>query len=234
MRITFAVVMLLAGALAASAQERLSDQLRNGVVQEEVNRDLGKAIAAYQAVVAQYDEDRKAAVSALFRLAECSRKAGMREQAVQAYLRVVREFPEQSELVESSVRQLKDAYGIAEPRVSGEGQMADLQRRLEEAQLQLRQFQSTREPLRERERSDRSLEALQEELRRSSRPLGAASADASALERGTDLSALERELEEARARLEKRANSEAGYLDLKRELDDLRRKAEQLRAEIKR
>jgi len=212
MRTTVAVVMLLAGAVGAGAQERLSDQLRKGVVQEEVNQDLGKAIAAYEAIVAQYDEDRRAAASALFRLAECSRKAGRRDQAVRAYQRVVREFPEQADVAEPSRRQLRDTYGIAETRATREtSEMADLERRLAEAQQQLRQYQTTREV--PRERNTRSLEALQEELRRSGRPLGTTSAELSTLERG---------LADARMRLDKGTLSEADYQRLAAEYDATR------------
>jgi len=111
---TFLTVAMLIGASAfVGAQERLTDQLRKGIVQEEVNQNLPKAIEAYQAIVAQFDEQRKTAASALFRLAECSRKAGKREQAIAAYQRVVREFVDQGPLVESSRRQLTTTFGLS-------------------------------------------------------------------------------------------------------------------------
>jgi tetratricopeptide (TPR) repeat protein len=96
-------------------QDRLADQLRKGIVQEETGQNLDKAIEAYRAIVAQFDDERKTAATALFRLAECSRKAGKREQAVAAYQRVVREFGDQASLVEPSRRQLT-ALGVSEPR----------------------------------------------------------------------------------------------------------------------
>jgi hypothetical protein len=61
-----------------------------------------------------------------------------------------------------------------------------------------------------RERNTRSLEALQEELRRSGRPLGTTSAE---------LSTLERELADARMRLDKGTLSEADYQRLAAEYD---------------
>jgi tetratricopeptide (TPR) repeat protein len=113
MKTLLTVAMLVGASALAGAQERLSDQLRKGIVQEEVNQNLTKAIEAYQAIVAQFDEERRTAASALYRLAECSRKAGKREQALAAYQRVVREFPDQASLVDSSRRQLTSAFGLS-------------------------------------------------------------------------------------------------------------------------
>jgi tetratricopeptide (TPR) repeat protein len=111
-------VFLVCSAAFAMAQERLADQLRKGIVQEEANQNLEKAIQAYQAIVAQFDQDRKAAATALFRLAECYRKTGKREQAVAAYQRVVREFSDKASLVEPSRQQLASTYGISEPKLA--------------------------------------------------------------------------------------------------------------------
>ena len=115
MRTALIFAMLVAWAAPAGAQERLADQLRKGVVEEEVNQNTGKAIQAYQAIVARYDEDRKAAGTALYRLAECYRRTGKRDQAIAAYQRVTREFADQTAIVEPSRQQLA-ALGIAEPR----------------------------------------------------------------------------------------------------------------------
>lgn len=116
MKTALTVAMLVCSTTLAWAQERLADQLRKGIVQEEANQNLEKAIAAYHAIVAQYDQDRQAAATALFRLAECYRKTGKREQAVAAYQRVVREFADQAALVEPSRQQLATTYGLSEPR----------------------------------------------------------------------------------------------------------------------
>ncbi len=115
MRTALVFMILAAAAVPASAQERLADQLRKGVVEEEVNQNVDKAIQAYQAIVARYDEDRKTAGSALYRLAECYRKAGKREQAIAAYQRVTREFADQVALAEPSRRQLA-SLGVPEIR----------------------------------------------------------------------------------------------------------------------
>ena len=115
MRTVMMIAMLVGAAATIGAQERLADQLRKGIVQEEASQNLEKAIQAYQAIVAQYDEERKTAGTALFRLAECYRKAGRREQAVAAYQRVLREFTDQAAMVESSRQQLA-TFGVSDSR----------------------------------------------------------------------------------------------------------------------
>ncbi len=118
MRTMLTVAFIVCSAALSGAQERLADQLRKGIVQEEASQNLDKAIAAYKAIVAQYDQDRQTAATALYRLAECYRKTGKRDQAVAAYQRVVREFPDQAALVEPSRQQLASAYGITEPKLA--------------------------------------------------------------------------------------------------------------------
>ncbi len=115
MRTAVIVAILAAAAAPVAGQERLADQLRKGVVQEEVSQNLDKAIQEYQAIVARYDEDRQAAGTALYRLAECYRKAGKREQAIAAYQRVAREFADQRAIAEPSRQQLA-ALGVPEAR----------------------------------------------------------------------------------------------------------------------
>ena len=138
MRIMLTVAMILGAAALAGAQDRLADQLRKGIVQEEASQNVEKAIQAYQAIVAQFDEDRKTAATALFRLAECYRKTGKREQAVAAYQRVVREFADQAALVESSRRQLTETFGLREPRADRESaEVVQLQRELADARKAL-------------------------------------------------------------------------------------------------
>jgi tetratricopeptide (TPR) repeat protein len=102
MKSVITVAILLCSAALAGAQGRLADDLRKGVVLEEADQNLEKAIQVYQGILARFDEDRKAAATALFRLAECYRKTGKRDQAVQAYGRIVREFPDHAALVRSS------------------------------------------------------------------------------------------------------------------------------------
>jgi tetratricopeptide (TPR) repeat protein len=120
MRTLLTVVMLVGAAALAGAQDRLADQLKKGIVQEETSQNPEKAMQAYKAIVAQFDEDRKVAATALYRLAECYRKAGMRTEAQAAYQRIVREFGDQTAMADSSRRQLMDTFGVSDLRTARE------------------------------------------------------------------------------------------------------------------
>lgn len=99
-KLTLLIVVLTAG--LAGAQDRLADQLRKAIVEEESYQNLDKAIQAYQNIVAQFDEERRTAAAALFHLAECYRKQGKSGMAAPVYQRVVREFPDQTKLADAS------------------------------------------------------------------------------------------------------------------------------------
>lgn len=114
MKTTLMVAMLALVAATAAAQDQLADRLRKGIVEEETGKNLEKAIHLYEGILADYDQERKTAATALFRLAECYRKVGKRPQAIAAYRRVVAEFADQTALVASSRQQL-NAYGVAAP-----------------------------------------------------------------------------------------------------------------------
>ncbi len=122
MRMLMTVAMIAGAAALAGAQGRPAEQLKKAVVQEETGQSPEKAIQAYQAIVAQYDEDRKVAATALYRLAESYRKAGMRTEAQAAYQRVVREFADQTALADPSRRQLRDTFGVSEVRTTRESE----------------------------------------------------------------------------------------------------------------
>lgn len=105
------IALLIAlAAVAAPAQNRMAEDLRKGVVAEETGTDLNAAIQSYKAVVAQFDEERKAAANAVFQMAEQDRKRGRSDQAMAAYARVVEEFADQAELVKQSRARLPASY----------------------------------------------------------------------------------------------------------------------------
>jgi tetratricopeptide (TPR) repeat protein len=109
-RLVIAIVMLTAG--LAAAQDKMAEKLRKAIVEEEANKDLNKAIEAYQAIMTEFDRERQTAATALFHLAECYRKQGKKEQAITAYQRVVREFSDQNKLAEASRNHLSKNYGL--------------------------------------------------------------------------------------------------------------------------
>lgn len=89
-----ALILLLAGCsfLANAAQSPLAPLLQQGLFEEEANQNLPAAITAYEAVVREFDKDRRLAATAVFRLGECYRKQGRTNEAVAQYQRVDKEF----------------------------------------------------------------------------------------------------------------------------------------------
>jgi tetratricopeptide (TPR) repeat protein len=138
MKTLLTVAICVGAAALAGAQGRPAELLNRAVVQEETGQSPEKAIQAYKAVIAQFDEERKVAATALYRLGECYRKAGMRAEAQAAYQRVVREFSDQTALADPSRRQLMDTFGVSEVRTTRESQdMLRMQRDLTAARAEL-------------------------------------------------------------------------------------------------
>jgi hypothetical protein len=114
------ILLLSAGGLRA--QVRLTETLNKAILEEESQHNLPAAVADYQQVVAAFDEERKTASAALFRLAECQRKLHHDDQAKAAYERIVREFADQGGVVEQSRTILAATYKItAIPAAPGRG-----------------------------------------------------------------------------------------------------------------
>jgi tetratricopeptide (TPR) repeat protein len=109
---TILALAMLVGTVAA--QDRMADTLRKAVVEQDSQHNLEQAARDYQAVVAEFDEGRKTASTALFRLGEIYRQQGKKEQAIAAYQRVVHEFSDQSKLVGQSRAMLAtyDVYDL--------------------------------------------------------------------------------------------------------------------------
>jgi hypothetical protein len=102
MKTNLAFAILMIGTTVAAAQDRMAENLRKGVVEEESKHNLNAAIQDYQAVLSQFDEARQTAATALFRMAESYRKQGKDDQAMAAYKRVAQEFADQGKLAEQS------------------------------------------------------------------------------------------------------------------------------------
>lgn len=99
--------LLLFAINAGAATNELSGVLQKGLFEEEANHDLESAIRTYQSLITQYDNDRKVAATAIFRLGECYRKQGKDKEARAQYERVIRDFSEQTTLVELSMQHLR-------------------------------------------------------------------------------------------------------------------------------
>jgi ankyrin repeat protein len=101
-RILLPVVIAVLLAAPARAADPITDQLQQGLLEEEVNRDLEAAVRAYEAAVSRFDDQRRAAATAVFRLGECYRKLGRTEDAIAQYRRIQTEFSDQSTLADLS------------------------------------------------------------------------------------------------------------------------------------
>ena len=112
------VALILAGVLLAAtwplgaATNDLTAALQKGLFEEEANRNLPAAIQAYQGIAARFDEDRRLAATAIFRLGECYRKQGATNDAAAQYERILREFSDQPSLATLS-RQNLTGLGVA-------------------------------------------------------------------------------------------------------------------------
>lgn len=111
----FAVAALALRLAGATPTNDLTATLKKGLYEEEANRNLEAAIAAYQQVVARFDKDRRAAATAVYRLGECYRKLGRTNDAVAQFERVIREFADDETLVKVSRNNLA---GLGRPATS--------------------------------------------------------------------------------------------------------------------
>ena len=94
----FAALLLSAG-FAFGATNDLPTLLQKGLLEEEANHNLEAAVRNYQAALDGFDQDRLLAATTVFRLGECLRKLGRANEAGLQYQRVLREFPDQTNLV---------------------------------------------------------------------------------------------------------------------------------------
>jgi hypothetical protein len=95
-----ALFMLLtvgqAVAVCALADPSLEERLEAAVYREIVLGDLKGAMEGFRGILASADLPRSVAARALLQLGQCLEKTGQREAAHQPYLRVVKEFSDQS------------------------------------------------------------------------------------------------------------------------------------------
>jgi cytohesin len=124
-----AIAFFPGAAPAGAATNELTSILQKGLFEEEANRNLDAAIAAYQSLVTQFDKDRQVAATAIFRLGECYRKLGKTNEAVAQYDRIVREFSDQQTLATLSRQDLAGLSAAALARPNG-GDLANEAERL--------------------------------------------------------------------------------------------------------
>jgi tetratricopeptide (TPR) repeat protein len=116
---TLLTVLLVGfGQPVLATTDELSTLLQRGLFEEEGNRDIPAAIAAYESLIEAFERDRRLAATAVFRLGECYRKLGQTNEAVAFYRKVLREFPEEPMLTKLSAENLT-LLGMAEPAAEG-------------------------------------------------------------------------------------------------------------------
>lgn len=81
------------------AADTVESALQRGLVAEEAQRDLRTAAEAYQQAVRLGDQQREAQATAIYRLGEVQRRLGNTDAARVQFLRLLTEFPDQTNLV---------------------------------------------------------------------------------------------------------------------------------------
>lgn len=95
----------------AFGADPLLESLQEGLLQEEVHRNLPAALQAYESAVAHADAQRQAAATALFRLAETFRKLGRTNEATLRYQRLLQDFADQTNIA-ALARQNLNQLGV--------------------------------------------------------------------------------------------------------------------------
>lgn len=106
-------LLTLAGVLILSPDSRsqadgltAEDALKQAIIEEEINNNPQKALQTYSRIIEEYDMQRNMAAAALYRLAECHRKLGDQQSAIDAFSKLVQQFPEQSNYIELAKQNL--------------------------------------------------------------------------------------------------------------------------------
>jgi Tol biopolymer transport system component len=111
--ITLALLFLVADADRTVAQTG-HDLFQQALVKERADGDLRGAIAIYERIAREFAEDRALAAKALVQMGRCHEKLG-NEDAQRAYRRVVREYPDQTDMVAEARGRLTALERLATP-----------------------------------------------------------------------------------------------------------------------
>jgi ankyrin repeat protein len=119
------LVIFTASAPVSAATNDLTSALQKGLFEEEANHNYAAAMAAYESVISRFDENRKLAATAIFRLGEIYRKQARTNEAAAQYQRIIGEFADQAQLADLSRQTLASlgnsprtetaATGLAKP-----------------------------------------------------------------------------------------------------------------------
>ncbi len=98
--------MAVAVLCAAARAEEASVLMQEGVYEQDVAGDLGKAMAVYQKIIANAWADRRYVAEAHFRLGKCYLEKGDTEKAQAEFLAVVQHYADQRKLAAAAGAQL--------------------------------------------------------------------------------------------------------------------------------
>jgi hypothetical protein len=104
--------LTLLGAATLARADSPSDLLEQGIYSEETKGDLDSAVALYQKVIAQAREDEAAAAQAQYHLGACYYKKQDYTNATAAFEEVVKDYPDQTNLVARAQKYLARANAI--------------------------------------------------------------------------------------------------------------------------
>jgi ankyrin repeat protein len=104
---------LAAAGIASASTNDIATLVQKGLFEEQANHHLDAAIEYYQEAIGHFDKERQLTATAIFRLGECYRLQGKTNEANDQYQRIVREFSDQSQLVELSRGYLTKTGGSA-------------------------------------------------------------------------------------------------------------------------
>jgi ankyrin repeat protein len=96
------LVWLASVGFACASTNDITTLVQKGLFEEEANHHLDAAIDYYQEAIGRFDKDRQLTATAIFRLGECYRLQGKTNEANVQYERIVKEFADQTQLVELS------------------------------------------------------------------------------------------------------------------------------------
>ena len=96
-KVTVLLAVTLMWPAATYSQQTAEELFQAGLYQEEVQGDLEQAIQLYRQLVDEYGSNRAVAARALLHLGQCYEKLG-REEAANAYERLLRDYADQSDL----------------------------------------------------------------------------------------------------------------------------------------
>jgi Tol biopolymer transport system component len=124
--VRFAAVLLIAVfmlvAQAVQSQESADELYQAALLKKEAEGDLNAAIQLFQKIVATFAQNRAIAAKAELQIGLCYEKLGM-EQARDAFQRVVKNYPEQTDTVTAARERLSVLGHAQTPRQPGAGNL---------------------------------------------------------------------------------------------------------------